>query len=113
MSAQRNAHCCLCGQPRRPTQAPVESFGNGCEVIHMADHRELKLERWEVSTSMLVNVSMWRNGGTAPGQTHICDDCVVVGLNAAKRFVDASLAALRPLPSPDNTNPKAGAPEHG
>ena len=113
MSAPRNAHCCLCGQPRRPTQAPMESFGNGCEVIHMADHRQLKPERWEVSTSMLVNVSMWRNGGTAPGQTHICDGCVVVGLTAAKRFVDASLAALRPLPTTDNTNPKAGAPEHG
>jgi len=94
MSHPRTNHCCLCGAERRPTQAPVESFGNGCELISMADHRELKAGRWEEKTSMLVNVSMWRNGGTSPGQTHICDDCVIVGLTAAKRFIDASLAAL-------------------
>jgi hypothetical protein len=27
-------------------------------------------------------------------RTHICDGCIVVGLQEAKRFVDASLAAL-------------------
>ncbi|WP_349507189.1 hypothetical protein [Agrobacterium pusense] len=50
--------------------------------------------RWEVSPQLLVNVSIWRNGGTAPGQTHMCDECIVVGLKAAKRFVDESLTAL-------------------
>lgn len=90
----RNAHCCLCGEPRRPTQAPVESFGNNVECLSIKDHRELKEGRWETSPQLLVNVSMWRNGGTAVGQTHICDGCIVVGLKAAKRFVDESLAAL-------------------
>lgn len=95
MSA-RNANCCLCGEVRRPTQAPVEGFSNNIECITMGDHRELKEGRWEVSTEMLVSVGMWRNGGTSPGQTHICDGCIVVGLKAAKRFVDDSLRALEP-----------------
>jgi hypothetical protein len=90
MSAPRHNHCCLCGAPRRPTQKPVESFGTN-ECITISQHRPLKEGRWEISPQLLVSVQMWRNGGTARGETHICDDCVVVGLKAAKRFVDESL----------------------
>lgn len=90
----RSLHCCLCGALRRPTQKPVESFGNSVECISMKDHRTLQEGRWEVNPQLLVSVSMWRNGGTDQGQTHICDECIVVGLTAAKRFVDDSLAAL-------------------
>lgn len=96
MAIDRSAHCCLCGALRRPTQKPVEGFSNNIECIAIEDHRPLQEGRWEVSPQMLVSVSMWRNGGTAPGQTHVCDDCIVVGLQAAKRFVDASLSALNP-----------------
>lgn len=60
----------------------------------MDQHRPMREGRWESSPQMIVNVMLYRNGGTAPGQTHICDDCIVVGLHEAKRFVDASLAAL-------------------
>lgn len=90
----RSLHCCLCGARRRATQKPVESFGNSVECISIADHRPLQEGRWEVSPQMLVGVSMWRNGGTAAGQTHICDECIVVGLKAAKRFVDDALTSL-------------------
>lgn len=95
-SVDRSAHCCLCGAPRRPTQKPVEGFGNNVECIAIGEHRPLQEGRWETNPQLLVSVSMWRNGGTAAGQTHICDDCIVVGLEAAKRFVDASLKALAP-----------------
>lgn len=94
----RSLHCCLCGELRRPTQAPVESFGNNVGCITIADHRALQEGRWEISPQLLVNVSMWRNGGVSPGQTHMCDGCIVVGLKEAKRFVDQSLAALDPTP---------------
>lgn len=90
----RSAHCCLCGQPRRPTQRPVESFGNNHRLISIKDHRPLQAGRWEESPQLIVSVSMWRNGGTAPGQTHICDGCIVVGLVAAKSFVDSALSSL-------------------
>lgn len=96
MSRDRTLHCCLCGELRRPTQKPVESFGNSCECVTIADHRPLHEGRWEVNPQLLVNVSMWRNGGTASGQTHICDGCIAVGLQAAKRFVDSALSALPP-----------------
>jgi len=92
----RSAHCCLCGELRRPTQRPVESFGNGRPIVQMDQHRPMRAGRWEESPQMLVSVNMYRNGGTAAGQTHICDGCIVVGLKHAKRFVDQSLAALAP-----------------
>lgn len=94
MRPPRHAHCCLCGAPRRPTQKPVESFGNNVECIIIREHRELREDRWEESPQMLVSVSMWRNGGTAPGETHICDDCIVIGLQAAKRWVDDTLRGM-------------------
>ena len=90
----RSAHCCLCGARRRPTQKPVEGFSNGVECVPVAGHRPMLEGRWEASPQLLVSVSMWRNGGTARGETHICDGCIVVGLKAAKRFVDDSLETL-------------------
>jgi len=52
--------------------------------------------RWEQSPQLVVSVMLYRNGGTAPGLTHICDGCVLVGLQHAKQFVDSSIAALQP-----------------
>lgn len=89
----RSVNCCLCGAPRRPTQQPVASFGNNIECITIGDHRELKPGRWELSPQLLVSVNMWRNGGTS-AETHMCDDCIVVGLKAAKAFVDGALSSL-------------------
>lgn len=37
----RSQHCCLCGALRRPTQKPVESFGNGTRCL--PDHIEPQL----------------------------------------------------------------------
>lgn len=92
----RAANCCLCGEVRRPTQAPVEGFSNDSRIIQMADHREMREGRWEASPQMIASVSIYRNGGTLPGQTHICDGCIVVGLEALERFIKQSLAGLRP-----------------
>jgi len=53
--------------------------------------------RWESpGGQLLVNVGIWRNGGTDPGNTHICDGCILVGLREAKRWVDETIAALEP-----------------
>lgn len=94
MRKDRTLHCCLCGEPRRPTQKPVEGFGNNVECISMRDHRPLQEGLWESNPQLLVSVSMWRNGGTDRGNTHICDGCIVVGLQTAKLFVDESLHAF-------------------
>lgn len=90
----RTANCCLCGEPRKPTQKPVESFDNGTPIVYMHEHREMKPGRWEQQPQMLVHVGMWRNGGTASGQTHMCDGCIAVGLRVAKEWVDQTLDAL-------------------
>lgn len=94
MARDRTQNCCLCGEPRRPTQKPVESFGNNIECIIIKDHRELKPGRWEESPQMLVSVGMWRNGGTDTGNTHICDGCIVIGLRKAKEFCEKALLGL-------------------
>jgi hypothetical protein len=90
---QRGQFCCLCGEPRKVGEPMRDGIGNH-DCITMAEHRELKPGRWEVSPQLMAHVGLWRNGGTAPGQTHICDGCTVVGLQAAKRFVDAELTKL-------------------
>lgn len=92
--SNRSAHCCLCGARRKPTQIPVESFSNDSRVIQMDQFRPMQAGRWEQSPQMIVSVQLYRNGGTAPGQTHICDDCFVIGLKHAKAFVDSALDAL-------------------
>lgn len=89
-------HCCLCGAARKPTQQPLGTFSNGTEIVNMAKHRPMLPGRWEASPQLLVSVSMWRNGGVTPGETHMCDDCIAVGLRRAKVFIDAALAALDP-----------------
>lgn len=95
LRTDRGQICSCCGAPRRPTQAPVCSFGNSDRLLSMRDHREIDATHIEQSPSLIVSVSIWRNGGGLSGE-HICDDCIVVGLQRAKEFVDSSLAALAP-----------------
>lgn len=90
-----NKHCCLCGQERDRHQVPTEQLSNRVAMLSMKDYRELKPGRWETSPQLLVNVSMWRNGGTAPGATHICDECLIVGLEEALGFVQRELVVRR------------------
>lgn len=90
----RSAHCCLCGALRRPTHKPSESYSNGSRILIMKEHRPMLEGRWEQSPQMIASVQLYRNGGTAPGQTHICDDCFLVGLQHIKQFVDSSIMAL-------------------
>ena len=87
---------CLCGAPRRPTQAPLSSFGNGNRIVSMREHRDVRRDpELEISPQLLVHVSMYRNGDVdTAGRTHMCDECVLVGLRHAKQFVDESIAAL-------------------
>jgi len=93
----RNKHCCLCGEARLPHQAPTEALSNQIAMLNMKEHRELKPGRWEISPQLLVSVNMWRNGGTAKGDTHICDGCLIVGLEEAKSFVEYELATRRAI----------------
>lgn len=92
-----NKHCCLCGEARLPHQAPTESLSNQTAMLSMKEHRELKPGRWEISPQMLVSVCLWRNGGTASGATHICDECLIVGLEEARGYVEHELATRRAI----------------
>lgn len=92
-----NKYCCLCGEVRLPHQAPTESLSNQTTMLNMKEYRDLKPGRWETSPQMLVNVCIWRNGGTARGATHICDECLIVGLEEVRGFVEHELTMRRAL----------------
>lgn len=107
----RSKFCCLCGSPRRPTQAPLASFGNAERIVAMVDHRPMLEGRWEISPQMIVNVSMYRNGGSNH-DTHICDGCILVGLQVAKRFVDGAIAGLLPDGAKSPAGSSVGPPSN-
>ena len=92
-----NKYCCLCGEVRLPNQPPTESLSNRTSMLNMKEHRELKPGRLETSPQLLVNVCLWRNGGTAEGATHICDECLIVGLEEARKFVEYELVTRRAI----------------
>lgn len=90
----KNTHCCQCGAIRKPTQQPVESFGDN-DVIVMERHRQITpVSCNEISPQLIANFGVWRNGGTDFGRTHICDACIVVGLKNIKARVDAAIEQL-------------------
>ena len=89
-----NKHCCLCGEVRLPHQAPTESLSNKTAMLIMKEHRELKPGRWETSPQMLVSVCLYRTGGTAKV---LRDECLIVGLEEARRFVEHELAMRRAI----------------
>ncbi len=89
-------YCNLCGAPRKPTQAPVHVFRNsvGAEFIRIRRFRpKIGKAMIEESPDLMLSISLYRNGGGLPGE-HICDDCIIIGLRHAKRFVDETLTAL-------------------
>lgn len=90
-----NKYCCLCGEARHPHQPPTETLSNGTAMLNIAGHRELKPGRWETSPQLLVSVCLYRNGGTAKGATHICDECLIVGLEEARSFIQYELSTRR------------------
>lgn len=94
VAARQGLICSCCGAPRRPTQSPVHSFGNSQRsLVSVRDHRAIDSTNIEQSPSLCVHVGIWRNGGGLPPE-HVCDDCILIGLREAKRFVDGSIAAL-------------------
>lgn len=47
----------------------------------------------QITNDLIVNACVYRNGGTAE-ETHLCDDCLRIGLRAIKLHVDESLESL-------------------
>lgn len=93
-----NKHCCLCGEVRLPLSSAHRVVKQpDSHAQHERASQAEALAVWETSPQLLVNVALWRNGGTAKGAAHICDGCLIVGLEEARKFVEHELPTRRAL----------------
>lgn len=95
----KNTHCCQCGAPRKVTQAPVANLSRH-DILVMKDFRTINSNPApgvmnEMSPQLFASFSMYRNGGT-DSNTHICDECFVVGLKHIQCRVTELLDSLNP-----------------
>lgn len=49
---------------------------------------------WQITNDLIYNAAVWRNGGGSEETTHICDDCLRIGLRAIKVKVDELLGEI-------------------
>jgi len=79
----RTEYCWTCGASRGIATLRCSIGFN--EVIKVGDHRELQRPRgvtYEQCPQLIVNVGVWRNGGSSEDQ-YICDPCLHLGLGHA------------------------------
>jgi hypothetical protein len=48
---------------------------------------------WQITNDLICNAGVWRNGGSNE-DTHICDECIRIGLRVIKLRVDELLESL-------------------
>lgn len=84
-------HCWTCGKPRR--LAPVRGSW-GLSLTPLVPRTGDPSHRPAQQTNDLIcSVSIYRNGGTNES-THLCDDCLGVGLRALKVRIDDLLGEI-------------------
>ena len=77
------ARCWLCGRPQGLAQRR-ESWSLDCKLalVPRTDNPDDKPA--QITNDLIINAAIWRNGGSDQKTTHICDDCLRVGLRAIK-----------------------------
>lgn len=72
-------HCTTCGKPRG--EAALRRWYHLMDVVQV-DHLPQRL---------CVNLNVWRDGSDGQ-RTHLCDDCLRVGLRALRERIDQLLS---------------------
>lgn len=85
----RSKHCAACGQARKPLEQRRGSWGTKIPT-RLVPRDEAKGKPWQVVNDLIVHAGVYRNGGTNES-THLCDDCLRIGLRAIKAEVDTAL----------------------
>ena len=84
--------CATCGQPRG--LSPLRhSWGLGCPTVIVPRTDEPGHHPWQITNDLIYNAGVWRNGGTNE-ETHLCNDCLRIGLRAIKLEVDELLKSV-------------------
>lgn len=83
-------HCSNCGKRRRPVETPRKSwrFDPGCPITPRSEGDDVAAV--EICAQLIIHAHIYRNGG-AGDDTHLCDDCLRVGLRIIKAEVDRLL----------------------
>lgn len=88
----RADRCCTCGRPRglAPKRA---DWGLQCPTA-IIPHTPNPAEHGDqITNDIICNAGVWRNGGSDQ-DTHLCDECIRVGLRVIKLKVDELLGAI-------------------
>lgn len=95
MGRDRSKWCATCGKPRGPLEQRRGSFG--ADELPAVPRAEAAGSPgpWQSYNDLICHVGIYRNGG-CDESTHLCDDCLRVGLRALKLRIDGLLAATEP-----------------
>jgi hypothetical protein len=89
---KRSQSCSTCGKKRGPLEQRRESWGiHDTPDVPRRDDPEAR--PWQIHNDLITSVSVYRNGGTS-GDTHLCDDCLRIGLRDIKLKVDEMLEVV-------------------
>lgn len=70
-----------------------ESWGLECPTVLIPRTGNDDDKPAQIVNDLIVNAAVWRNGG-CNAETHLCDDCLRVGLRHIKLKVDAALEVI-------------------
>lgn len=90
--AKRTDRCCTCGRPRGLAQRRSD-WGLNCPTVIVPRTGNPEDKPWQITNDLICNAGIWRNGGSDE-TTHICDDCIRIGLRHIKLKVDELLGTL-------------------
>lgn len=85
-------HCATCGRPRGLSLQRA-SWDLKCPTVIVPRTGNPEDAPAQTTNDLIYNAAVWRNGGTSD-RTHLCDDCLRIGLRAIKVRVDELLGAL-------------------
>jgi len=96
-------YCCQCGRRRRPFEAQCTGYTADPGIIHILAYRlkhempdEIRKVGFgnETYPQLLARASIYRNGGTDENSTHICPECIAVGLRKLIAIMQEQLDAI-------------------
>jgi len=93
MNRKRSDFCSTCGKPRGTLEPRRESWGLDCRTAMVPRSDDPTMKPWQISNDLIFNAAVWRNGGTSE-ESHLCDDCLRIGLRAIKLEVDRLLESV-------------------
>ena len=100
MGVDRSKFCATCGKPRVGLEQRRESWSINCQTVLVPRPKDESLCPWQITNDLIISANVYRNGGCSE-DTHLCDDCLRIGLRAIKLEVDRLLQAIEADTSKD------------